>query len=153
MQNRSTDDNSPMLFDAEILQKSEMNLKKLISLLRDFLVNLSALPERGKDLGILAELSFLKSKGLHESTNLLIWSWRTSRAYSLTTGGIPSEQFWTNFGDLTIQSIYYSLTLSTSSFRKTENVQSLSALFEENADPKYHLSEVAKARLIKQILK
>ena len=43
-----------------------------------------------------------------------IWSWRTSKGYSITMGEIPSELFWTNLEDLTITSKCYCLTLKTS---------------------------------------
>ncbi len=82
MQNDSLD-----LFSLEMLEKSAMNLERLISLLEGFLARLSASPEQGEALRIQGELSSLISQGLPISTNLGIWSWRTLKGYSITMGG------------------------------------------------------------------
>ena len=66
MQNDSLD-----LFSLEMLEKSAMNLERLISLLEGFLARLSASPEQGEALRIQGELSSLISQGLPISTNLV----------------------------------------------------------------------------------
>lgn len=128
----------PML--SGTLQKPS-SMKDLISLLEDFLARLSRLRDTDEASKIPEALSFLKYAVLPKDAGLLIWSWKTSRGFDHTTKEIPSEKFWTHSGDLTITSKRYSLTAKTSAFRKTENASSLSALLEENPDPKYQVSE------------
>ena len=79
-----------------------------------------------------------------------IWSWRTSKGYSITMGEIPSEVILDKLRGLNyhVQSCY-SLTLKTSMFRKTEKGCSLSALLQENVDQKYFVSESVRQKLLK----
>ena len=111
------------------------------SSVRDFLANLSLLLGSEADLQILEAHSSMKlceSLGLKEPR---IYSLRTSKDSSPTTGEEPLGQSFKRWMNLGMTASGKCLTARISPSRRTGSECSLSQILEENPDPKYYLSE------------
>src|SRR5699024_4224557 len=109
-----------------MLQQSQMTIfdnlgVNATSLSEGFPVKLSALQESEKGLKILGERYSLKLRGQLKKSNHLMYYWKTSKGYSLTTRGELSEQSfkrWMNWG---ISSSGVCLTVNIGEYHKIES--------------------------------
>ena len=111
------------------------------SSVRDFLAKVSVLLGSEADLQILEAHSSMKlceSLGLKEPR---IYSLRTSKDSSPTTGEEPLGQSFKRWMNLGMTASGKCLTARISPSRRTGSECSLSQILEENPDPKYYLSE------------
>jgi len=119
------------------------------SLLPDFLVNLSALLESGKDLTTQEAHSFLKLHGLQGIKNLNICSLKTLKDSSTTIKEKPLPQSWKRFQNWGIVVNGKCLTARISESHKTGSECSLSDILEDSVDEKYFLSEKATKKIMR----
>ena len=94
-------------------------------------------------------LSFLKLLGLQKKKDHLIYSLRTSEAYSLTTKEERLTQSSPRLMKWGMMRNGKCLTANIS-FHKTGNVSSLSDILEENVPDKYFLSESMTKKLMQK---
>lgn len=119
----------------------------LICSVEAFLANHSALLESGEGFKTLEAPCFSTLQEYLKLKNLVLYSSKTSRAYSITTKGKLSKSLFKRWGNWGITFSGWYLTASFSEFPRTENGCSLSEVLEEHPDSKYYLSEKTIFRL------
>lgn len=150
---RETSDTSQTLETLELFNQATS--QTLNSSAEDFRVRLFRLLESDLDSQqkTLEVLSFLKSVGFLEINESRMYSLKTSKDCSTTTGEEPllsSSEVLLNWGTTFNGKL---LTAKISESRRIGRGYSLSDILEENPDPKYFLSDDALQRMFKRKIK
>ena len=136
----------------KISQKlTQENYLNSTSCVADSLAKLFQLLEKGKDLKIQEELSYLNCLGLLKKKDHRIYSLRTSEDSSTTTKDEHSEQSswrWMKSGMMCNGKC---LTLNISECHRTENGCTLLDILEEEVDDRYYLSDKMTDYLLRQM--
>lgn len=150
---QETSDINQMLETLELF--SQATSQTLNSSAEDFRAQLFQLLESDQDSRqkILEVLSFLKSVGFLEVSESRIYSLKTSKDCSTTTGEEPllsSSEVLMNWGTTFNGKL---LTAKISESRRIGKGYLLSDILEENPDPKYFLSDDALQRMFNRKIK
>ena len=120
---------------------TQKSFRNLTYWLEDFPARHSPLQGKEKDLLTSEEISFLRSFGFLSKQSLNIFSWKTSRGFSITMRGRLLKSYSTRLQNWGMISNGKCLTARISECRNTGNESILSDILEQSPDHKYFLSK------------